>query len=377
MGKGEFKRSRLIQRVKVAPWRNYHLSALVKMQDCTNQDIRIMGLGKFPLNWTPLPIEKTMAWTRLDVTFNSLDNEEVGLYLGSWAGREGSMWWDDVRLEPAGFINIIRRDSLPLTIIGEDGTAYVEGEDFDRVVDLGLKAIVSAWHQPPAVTIPAGSRLKEGQRVRASFHHAATNLTTNNSPICMSEPKTYDEIRISVRFLAEHLHPDAYFFAHDEIRQCGWDDTCAKRGLTCGQILADNIARCVAIVEEVDPGKPMVVWSDLFDPFHNAKKSEGDAPYRMFLCKGEAPWWESWKGMPKRLGVVNWNNGNVDSARFFAGEAHPQILSHVDPAKLKAWLEATADQPGIVGAMYTTWTDDWKPLEAYAEAFRQGWKTRK
>jgi hypothetical protein len=193
--------------------------------------------------------------------------------------------------------------------------------------------------------------------------------TTNNTAVCMSEPLNYDQVRKEVTFCKTFLQPEIYFMQHDEIRLCGFCDTCAKRNLTCGQILADNIAKCVKIVEEIDPGKPVVVWSDHFDPFHNAKQKEDDgSPFIMYLDKGDGPWWEAWKGMPKQLGVVNWNNGHVKSAKFFDGENHQQILSHENSAKLIQWLDETKDCSRIAGIMYTTWNDDFAPIESYIKA---------
>jgi hypothetical protein len=338
----------------------------MKTKDSESRDMRIMALGEFPLDWTPLEIKPTMEWTRLDIVFNSLDREEVGLFIGTWGASTGIYWIDDVKLEPAGFDNVIRRDDLPLTITSEDRrTTYVEGRDFAKIADPLLDGRVSAWHEQPKVAIPAGSALKEGQRVLATFHHAMNGMTTNNSAICPSTPGTYVEIEKEIRFIVEHLKPEVYFFQHDEMRILGWDDCCAKRKLTTGEIIADNMLKCVAIVEKLDPGKPMVVWSDMFDPHHNSHPPGHEAH---FLVKGPGCCWESWKGLPKRVGVVNWNGGNVDSVKFFADEGHPQIISHVDPAGLTAWLDQTKDCPGIVGAMYTTWDGDWGPLEAYAAA---------
>jgi hypothetical protein len=226
---------------------------------------------------------------------------------------------------------------------------------------------VTGWHDQPTVTIPAGSKLKEGQVVLASYHHAMTNLQVNNTPVCMSCEKVYDDIRHAITFTRDHLHPDVYFLAHDEIRQCGYDDDCAKRNLTPGQILADNIKRCVKMVEEIDPGKSVVVWSDMFDPHHLAAKTEEDgSPFYHFLAKGAGPWWESWKGMPKELGVVNWNNGNVKSSQFFDGEGRQQVLSHSSPEGIGKWLDETKGKH-IAGVMYTTWDDNWAPLEKYIE----------
>ncbi len=367
--KSEFGRTRLIQRIKVKPYHNYAISLMMKTDKSKNTDVRIMALDKHPLNWANLPIEETMDWKRIGVSFNSLEASEVGIYIGTWGGRTGSIWFDDVRIEPAGFINVIRRPTLPLTVTSEDGkTTFAEGKDFSAVADPKFTPCVSGWHEQPTVTIPDGSRLTEGQKVLASYHHAMTNVQVNNTPVCMSYEKVYEDTRHAITFARDHFKPDVYFLAHDEIRQCGYDDDCAKRNLTPGQILADNIKRCVQMVEEIDPGKPVVVWSDMFDPHHLAAKTEEDGtPFHHFLVKGDGPWWESWKGMPKQLGVVNWNNGNVKSAKFFDGEGHQQILSHSDPKGIAKWIDETKGKH-LAGVMYTTWDNEWAPLETYIEA---------
>ena len=153
--------------------------------------------------------------------------------------------------------------------------------------------------------------------------------------------------------------------AHDEIRHCGWDDSCVQRKMTCGQILADNVAHCAEIITRTDPGKPILAWNDMFDPFHNARK-EG----WMYLAKGAGPWYGSWEGLPKSVIVLNWNNNNADSLKFFADRGNPQILAgyyDADPQRITAWLEMAAEVKGVCGVMYTTWVDDYSQLERFLQ----------
>ena len=53
----------------------------------------------------------------------------------------------------------------------------------------------------------------------------------------------------------------------------GWDESCKRSGKTPGQLLAENVSRCADLIRREDAGKPIYVWSDMFDPFHNAGKS--------------------------------------------------------------------------------------------------------
>ena len=150
---------RLIQKIKVQPWHYYHISVMAKTEDCTSKDFRIFAISGdptkgYPLNWQPPDIKQTMDWTRLHATFSSLDNTEVGLYIGSYNAKSGKIWWSDVRIEPGGFVNVIRRPSLPLTVTSEDGkTVYAEGKDFSEVEDPKLghdpnPGYFTYWHEP-------------------------------------------------------------------------------------------------------------------------------------------------------------------------------------------------------------------------------------
>jgi len=363
------------QRIKVRPFTNYHVSVAVKTQDFEAADevrIQMLAEGGRSLNYLNAGIKKTQDWRRVDVCFNSLESSEVNFYLGVWGGKGGTIWWDDVRIEPAGLVNVIRRDGAPLRVTSEDGkSVYREGKDFDGARDPKMGVApwpggYSVWHEQPVVTVPNGSALKEGQRVLMSYYHPA--LIYDGAVVCcMSEPKVYEILSWQADQMKKRLEPDGYFMSHDEIRAQGWDESCAKRKMTPGQILADNVRRCVDILRKTDPGKPVYVWSDMFDAYHNAGKT---GPY--YLVKGDGPWVGSWEGLPKDVIVANWNmqkDKRVDSLKHFDGLGNRQILAgyyDADPARMTDWLRDAAGIRGLDGVMYTTWQQKYGDLERFA-----------
>ena len=374
---------RFTQKVKVKPWHYYHLSVMVKTQDYLGKDNRLQPYvpGKdLVLAWQPPPIAKTMDWKRIDASFCSLDNEEITLMIGRWDGKSGKAWYADVRLEPGGFVNVIRRDSLPLTVKSArddkdlKGMVYEEGKDFSNVADPKMlhdpsPGYYTIWHDVPAVTIPEGSRLKNGDKVMASYHFTVSSGKAGQMNCCFSEPKVYDLVRQQIEYMKANGNPDVYFMAHDEIRLLGWDDSCSKRNMTCGQLLADNARKCTEIIESVDPGKPIFVWSDMFDEFHNARKTNDDgSPFGMYLDRGKGPFFGSWEGLGKQVGLVNWNGGKQTSYENFSRLGHQQIISCSGPAKITEWLKAAGKLDGVAGVMYTTWTGDYGPnVEKFIE----------
>ena len=73
------------------------------------------------------------------------------------------------------------------------------------------------------------------------------------------------------------------------------------------------------IVRDLDPKANIVIWSDMFDPNHNAVD-------RYYAVNGSLK--GSWEGLPADVTIVNWNSGKAaDSLKFFAGRGHKQILA--------------------------------------------------
>jgi hypothetical protein len=334
---------------------------------------RLEGGGEgLSLNWQPIEVKDTQDWKQYDCAFCSLDASEVTILGGTWSGKSGKTWWSDLTIEPGGFVNLIRRDSAPLTITSDDGkTTYVEGKDFANVADPKLNnddkpGHFTLWHAAPTVTIPGSSRLREGQMVRASYNFTTSAGKSEQLCACMSEPKLYQIIEDQVKWVKQNIQPDIYMMGYDEIRIGGWDDSCAKRNMTPGQILGDCVRKVSTIIKTVDPGKPIITWNDMFDPFHNASRTEK----HMYLAKGTAPWSGSWDGLTSDIALNNWRQNNADSLGFFAERGNRQILAGYydqDPQRIVGWLEQASKVRGVSGVMYTTWVHNYKDLEKFIQ----------
>src|SRR5207302_7288640 len=94
--------------------------------------------------------DRTQDWKHYDLVFNSLENSVGNLYVGSWSGRDGKMWWDDLSIEEIGLVNVLRRPGCPVTVRGENGTAYEEGRDYAKIVDPQLHPW-KAYHEAPRI----------------------------------------------------------------------------------------------------------------------------------------------------------------------------------------------------------------------------------
>jgi hypothetical protein len=366
--------SRLIQSVKVRPHACYRLSAWVKTEGLASPGgFRLLAIGSGDdgrsLTFTEGGIEPTMDWTRVSVVFNSLDYAEVNLYAGLWGGSPGTLWLDDLAIEEVPLTNVLRRPGCPLVVRSADGSrAYEEGRDFEPIADpkLGQDPFAGEYefrHEGPSVRLKANSRIEEGERLAISWYHPVL-VHGEQVACCLTEPKVDELLRDQARRVEDLFHPRTYFMSHDELRVANWCRACRDRKLTAGQLLADNVRRCTGILREINPDAEVFVWSDMFDPNHNAVE-------RYYLVNGTLE--GSWDGLGRSVGVCNWNSGKAArSLRFFADRGHRQVIAgYYDTGSLddlRRWEQAAEGVPGVVGFMYTTWQQRFDEIVAYGRA---------
>jgi len=150
--------------------------------------------------------------------------------------------------------------------------------------------------------------------------------------------------------------------SHDEIRVLNWCEACRRRNLDAGALLADNARNCIRLLREVNPGGRIYVWSDMFDPHHNAHAN-------YYLVRGNLS--GSWEGLDSEVIVVPWYfEKRDDSLKYFASRGHRQLIAGYydgEPKDILEWLRSAASVDGVLGVMYTTWRNDFSQLERFAE----------
>lgn len=358
--------ARIVQKLAVKPFRQYHIAVRVKTQEFSGTpEVKVLA-GNRALNYNALGTQPTQDWQVHHVVFNSLEATEVAVYFGCWGGRTGSLWWDDALIEEVAFVNLVRRDGAPLVVRRENGTALAEGTDFPPLKDpkMGVRlwpGSYDVYHEPPAFKVS----LPDGTRLRASYYHAAT-VYDDQAMICPSEPKTVELLRDQAKRLHAAWGAKGYMMSHDEIRVLNWCGACERRHLEAGAILADNARTCLRILREVNPGGRVYVWSDMFDPQHNAHRD-------YYLVRGDLA--GSWEGLDAEVTIVPWYFEQRDaSLKFFADRGHRQVIAgYYDsaPERVRDWLAAAGKVRGVEGVMYTTWEHRWADLEKFSQCIAE------
>lgn len=396
--KGVEGNRRVSKPINVRPWSQFHASVWIKTEEFESAgETRMFAMSPTGrvLSHSHLGVKRDQDWTQHHVVFNTLDSTEVRFYIGAWGCRGGKLWMDDAMLIEEPFVNLVRRPSCPLVVksnpIEPHGASrglnnapkaakddsgqetFVEGRDFAELRDPKLGT--SPWagefdvyHEPPTLTLLPGSSIKNGQKLLVSYYHAVT-IYDGQVPCSLTEPKVFEIVEDQVRRVQNLFEPQTYFLSHDEIRVANWSEPDRASGKTAGQQLADNVRRCAEIVHRINPQAKLCIWSDMFDPHHNAVPD-------FYLVNGDLT--SSWEGLPKDTIIINWNSGKAAlSLKHFADLGHSQVLAgyyDAPPERIRHWLDTGKNVKGLRGAMYTTWQGNFSDLEKFADAAWDGAK---
>lgn len=375
------KNARIVQKLTLKPYRQYHVSVRIKAKDFRGTpEIKALTpkLGTpnpasdepSTLIYSQLGAKGTQDWTMHHAILNTLGHTEVNLYFGVWDGGAGTLWFDDAKIEEVGPLNVVRRAGAPVTVkVAGKAQVLVEGTDYEPIVDPTMGKVpwpgaYEVYHTPPKIKVK--STVAEGTKLLVSYHHVVT-VNDGQVMICPSEPKTVELLRDQARRMHTLWGAKGYWMSHDEIRCMNQDESCRKRGLSAGAILADNTRVCVEILKEVNPGGRIYAWSDMFDPHHNA---HGD----YYLVRGSLA--GAWEGLSKDVIVAAWGFGSrVDSMKFFADRGNPLLIAGyydgppgAGVKQITPWLAAVPRNGTLRGVMYTTWENRYDDLEGFAKA---------
>ncbi len=365
IGKNAANHARISQPIKLQPYRQYRISFWLKSENLTpaNPEVKILAPNaESAISFQTFHTERTQDWKHYDLVFNSMKYSDALLYLGTWYGKSGKIWWDDLSIEEIGLVNVLRRPGCPVTVRGENGTVYAEGTDFQKIVDPQLHPW-RGYHEPPVIKLTPNSRIHEGDRLRVSYYHPVI-VYEDRLTACLTEPRIFADWKAEVKQANEALHPAAFLMEHDEMRVINQCALCQSKKMTPGELLAWNVHQAAQIIRDIRPDAEIWVWNDMFDPYHNAIDN-------YYAVNGSLK--NSWKGLDKNIGIVNWNGGGgAKDCKFFADLGLKQILSgyydsDTDGAGITKWRDSVQDLPGIVGAMYTTWEDRYDAMDIWAQ----------
>jgi hypothetical protein len=253
-------------------------------------------------------------------------------------------------LEETARVGVVEREGAPLKIY-DDSQVFHEGKDFDA-----------------ALHIPEKSAIREGQQVSADYY-AIAPISGEGRGVCLTDNGVQRWAAANAHKVATFLtERSPLFLQHDEMRHMNSCESCKRMHMTPGQLLAWSLHGLIACL----PARPLYIWSDMFDPWHNSRP-------HFYYVEGDLR--GSWEGLPASVTVMNWNGARRRaSLAWFARRGNAQVIAgYYDPqdhdgarAARKELFEANGIR-GVRGLMYTTWGDDYSQLENYAKGAQAQW----
>ncbi len=353
---------RVMETVRVVPHRCYRVSLWVKPENLQPASaFRCFALGgDRDLAPREFHLPTTGDWQKVSFIFNSLTNTTVNLHTGIWGGKSGRLWLDDWQVEDAGPVNVLHRPGTPVRVCSENGAEkYVEGRDYAPLTSPDF----NVWRgdsTPAVLKILPGSRIHDGDHLRVSWYHPLL-LNDSQVTVCMAEPELYEIFEREAQLLIEHLHPRRVLLGTDEIRMGGTCQACGHRDMA--ELLGECVTKQEQILRRYAPDLKVYVWSDMFDPHHNA---HGD----YYLVHGDFT--GSWKYVPQDVVMAVWGGEpNPKSLQFFRDNGFSVLAScYYDADNLdavKAWIEMTRPMKNVRGFMFTTWERKYDLLPGFGK----------
>ena len=219
IGKNEHRHCRIMQTIKLQPFRQYHVSVWVKTDGMTPADpevklLKTSGDGGISFQTFPLGTDPGLETGRPGLQqHGQLRGQSLPRFL---VRQRRHVWWDDLTIEEIGLVNVLRRPGCPVSVRAENGTVYEEGKDYQRIVDPSLHPWI-AFHEAPVIKLTSNTRIRNGERLRVSYYHPII-VYEDRLTSCVSEPKIFEEWRDEVKQADALLHPTAFLMSHDEMR---------------------------------------------------------------------------------------------------------------------------------------------------------------
>jgi len=352
------------QSVHVRPYRCYRLRAWVKTENAgPRMAIHLLAVAPDgrDLSYMEPPLPETSDWREVTWGFSTWYADQVEFRAGVSDGKRGKVWIDDVSIEEVGLTNVLRRLGTPVQVRNDKtGEVYQEGRDYAPIQDPQLD--FSWTHEGPAIKLAAGSHIHAGDRLRVDYYHGTT-IYRDQTALDMSEPAVYEIWQRQIPLIEKYLAPKKYFLSMDEVRVGGFCEACQRRHLPMAQILGDCVARQHAMIRAANPEAEVYVWSDMFDPNHNAQA-------RYYLIDGSFE--GTWNYIPKDIVIACWYFEKRDLSLGFFSKLGFQTLAGAyydadDLENPKGWLDSLDRTPGAAGIMYTTWENKYQLLGAFGD----------
>lgn len=362
-GKDMNGHARIHQKLVLKPNRRYRFSLWYKVRSGDTLPVESLKLQVYNKEASPsgsasvgriLRTDETGKWKKVTLSFATGSSGVATVWMGCWSkSANGVFWFDDAHLEELELDEVAVRAGTPFEVRdARTGAVYAEGRDY-------LAPVRS--HNGIYVGIPAGSSIPEGSCVEIDTYVWSRSGVKSQISTCMSDPELYRLFRRSAEGIAAACNPRKWFLSMDEIRNGGTCPLCEARKTDMAHIVAECVLKQHEIIRSVRPDAKVYAWSDMFDPWHNAKAQVAG-------CKGS--FIGIWDLIPRDMTLVCWHfRIRETDLPFFAKLGFGIVAgAYYDQQTIRRdelWVETLNRTKGATGILYTTWAARYDQLENF------------
>ena len=360
------------------PVPHYHVAVTVKTENfeaCGDVQISVIATDGTMLNYYEPRIETHAALAAGGHHLQQPGAPEVNLYLGVWGGRaakSGGMTcgssrpaWSTWSAATAPRCGPPARTAKPVY-----GRPRFPGGRRPQTGHRPLRRRIQRVARSALITLPAGSRIREGDEIRLSYYHTAL-ITRGRSCAAWPSPRcTKSSAGRSSR-------------STSTLRRTAISSGTTKSACKAG-------TKAAAIGQNAGPASGRNVrgarhWSTRRTPVSRSTcgptcSTPAQRPAVGPILPGQRrrALVRLLAGLDKDVTIVNWNSNphkRVDSLRHFAQAGHRQILAgyYDGPVEsIRGWLKDAEQAGGVSGVMYTTWQHRYGDLESFAAQLHDG-----
>lgn len=277
-------------------------------------------------------------------------------------------------------VNIIRSEETNIVITNLEKTKiYRENTDY-KIINGPCTYPYPITNTPTQIIrIPQGS-IEENEEVLISYDYIinrSTDWAAWSVPYCPSSSRTYEIMTAALQNTIEALSPNLISLAHDEIIGMNRDSRCRKRNLTNAQLLADDINKLYAIIKEQNPDIKLLLWDDMFNPWHNGGNEKYQVPFGGISGKTAG----ALDLIPKDIIIMLWwyeandKLGKIEkSPAYFESEGFDYLVTAwKEKITILNWSNVAKSRNGCIGTIVTAW-DGWgKNIEGIRYAAEIAW----